>query len=135
MENQILISFLSSLIVILIIYNDIKKTQLRDKSFNNFTKIFTIFEAIKETSYNKIFKEEILVFTTSGFKYNKDELDVLTRKYVKLVMVSCGNEIINDLIRIYGDIEPLTISLANDFINKVLQDESEITTSIKDNIE
>ena len=134
MENQIIISVLLCLIVILVIYKDYKKVKLRDKSFKNFKEIFSVFETTKEINYNKLFREEIAVFTSSGFKYNKEELGNITKKYVKSVIISCGEEIINDLIRIYGDIEPIALSVAHEFVEKVLQDELSITTSVQNNI-
>ena len=103
----------------------------RKDLFKRFSEIMAIFESAKELAYNKLFRTDILTYSASGFRLNKDEIGKFQREYVKLVFQCCGPNISSDLEEIHGDLESLSISLVNDFISRVEQDESTITEAIK----
>ena len=108
------------------------KRQLRNDIFSRHDKIQEMLEAAKEASYQKIFRDHILVYSSSGFRINKDEITKLQSLYVKSVFVFCGAAITDELNKIYGDLDSICALLVNDFIHRVEQDESAITSIIED---
>lgn len=90
---------------------------------------YSILKNAKEYAYNRIFREEIAVHNASGFSLDKDRIDMLQRKYVKDVLRMCGDEIVNDLIKIHGNKDALLILLINDFVLRVINDEIKLYKS------
>lgn len=103
----------------------------RKDLFLRFNEILAIYETSQELAYEKLFRNDILIHSTSGYRINKEEMDKFQREYVELVFKSCGPNIVDDLEKIYGDLDSLTLSLINDFIKKVGQDELVLTEALK----
>jgi len=107
------------------------KRQLRNDIFSRYGKIQEILDTAKEVSYQKIFRDHILVFSSSGFRINKDEITKLQPLYVKSVFTFCGSTIMDELNKIYGDLDSICALLVNDFIHRIEQDEITITGLIE----
>jgi len=125
--NAILI--ILSLFIIFHIYNE---KNYRNSIFDRFTETLAIFERAKELAYQKTFRDHVLVQSSSGFRINKEEMGNLHSIYIKLVFLFSGTSIVNDLEILYGDIDSICSILANEFIQRVDQDESIITSKMSD---
>lgn len=130
--DNININIMMILIFLSIIFYIYHKSKYRNDVFKRFSETLAIFEKSKELAYNKIFYSDIIVQSASGYKINKDETDKFQSKYIKLVFLFSGNSIINDLKILYGDMESICSSLANEFIHRVNQDESEILNKVSE---
>ena len=125
---NIILIILSSLIIFYI-HN---KNNYRNNIFNRFAEPLAIFEKSKELAYQKTFKTHVLVQSSSGFRINRKEMDKIQSIYIKLVFLFSGSDIINDLRIIHGDMDSICSVLANEFINRVEQDETVITNKLSD---
>jgi len=123
--NIILIILFS--FVIFYIYN--KKTY-RHSIFTRFSETLAIFEKSKELAYQKTFRDHVLVQSASGFRINRDEMDKFQVIYIKLVFLFSGASIANDIEILYGDMDSICAVLANEFIQRVDQDESLIVRKL-----
>jgi hypothetical protein len=84
-------------------------------------------------SYEKVWKEDIYVHLTSGYRLDEKELNRFGKKFIQTVFLSCGNKIVEDLEIIHGSIEAISIHLLSTFLVKVLEDESTFKSSIDSN--
>jgi len=125
--NLILIMFF--ILIILYIYN---KINYRNKIFTRFSEVVGIFEKAKELAYNKTFKDYVLVQSSSGFRINRNEMDKIQSVYIKLTFLFSGSSIIHDLEILYGDMDSICSVLANEFVQKIDQDESIITNRLSE---
>jgi len=119
-----------------IIFNIFNKRLIRKDVMERFPEILVILNKSKEVAYTKMFRDEILVQSSSGFRINKLEMDKYQKRYLKLVYLFCGSNIMDDLINIYGDLDSITAMLVNDFIQKIEDDEQNLmnVTPKKDNV-
>lgn len=131
--NVILIIIFIS--IILYIYNKKSHMNYRNSIFDRFSETLVIFEKAKELAYRKTFRDHVLVQSSSGFRINKKEMGTLHSIYIKLVFLFSGSSIIDDLELLYGDMESICSILANEFIQRVDQDESIITNKLSENAE
>lgn len=130
--NINIILIILSFSIIFYIYN---KKNYRNSIFDRFSETLAIFEKAKELAYQKTFRDHVLVQSSSGFRINKEEMGKLHSIYIKLVFLFSGSSIISDLEILYGDMDSICSILANEFIQRVDQDESVITGKLSDNIE
>lgn len=86
--------------------------------------IIYLLDTSKKIAFDKIYREDILVFSASKEILSNKDLIAPLQKFVKLTLSLCGSEVTNDLINIYGDMESITSILGNDFINMVSERES-----------
>ena len=105
----------------------ILKYKKRTTCLQYYVEHIAILEKAKEIAYQKMFKDHILVYSSSGFRINKDELEKVQREFVKLVFRICGPSIMEDLKVLHGDLDSITVLLINELIIKIEQDESLIT--------
>jgi hypothetical protein len=118
------------LIYLSFIYYYYYKNIKREKIFGRFSETIALFIKAKETAYNKVFNEQILVHSSSGFRVNKNDIETTQALYIKFVFRFCGPDIINDLKIIHGDLDSVCATISNEFIQRVEQDESIITEKI-----
>lgn len=104
----------------------------RKDIFKRYGEILVILDGAKELAYKKVYQDHVLTYSFSGFKLNKEELDKFQSIYIKTIFTFCGPNIIEDLKKIHGDIDSICAILANDFIQRVKVDESDITGRISD---
>lgn len=114
------------LIIIVVIYFLQNKRLIRNDIFSRYTEISKILEESKEAAYQKIFRDHILVYSSSGFRINKDEITKLQSLYVKSIFLFCGSKISEELEMMYGDLDSLCALFVNEFIHRVEGDEATI---------
>lgn len=126
------INYLFIMILIPIIYLIYRKDNYFNNIWNRYNNLVSILEKSQDVAYQKIFRDDILVHSASGFRINKEDINKIRTKYIKLVFQCCGSKILDDLVTIYGDIDSLTVILLNEFIFKVEQDEVTILHNVID---
>lgn len=130
--NQININIILILVYSSIIFYIYNKNNYRNSIFDRFTETWAVYEGAKELAYKKIFRDHVLVQSSSGFRINKSEMDKLQSMYIKLVFLFSGSSIVSDLEILYGDMDSMCSILANEFIQRVEQDEATITNKLSD---
>ena len=100
------------------------KQSRRNNLYKNYDVIIQIFNYAKHNAYQKIFREQILVHSNSGYKMNQAELIKLQSEYSSIVFTYCGSNIINDLLEIHGSLDTLVAQLATDLVIKIQNDET-----------
>lgn len=101
----------------------------RSLLLSRYAELLAILEYSRNTAYNKVYQDEILVYSSSGWKTNTEELKKFRDRYIKLVFEQCGPQITEDLVSLRGDMQSLCIELANWFTIRVFQDEATILSS------
>lgn len=115
------------------IFNKVVYRITRRDAFENYDVALTILEAAKESSYQKVFRDDVLVHSSSGYKINKGELNTIQAKYLRLVFQNCGPDIVNDIDLVHGDLDSISVILINEFISKIEEDERAITSAVSEN--
>jgi len=128
------ILFFLSIYVIIELLNRWKNIKLdrRLKLFDHYEYIYFILDESEKTVYEKIFKTDIIVNSSSGYRLNKEDIEAIQKKYIREIMQCCGDSIINDLIEVHGDLESISIMLLNKFINRIQEDELSILNKVMD---
>ena len=111
-------------IILLYIYKKENKRRTRADAFKNYDNILIIFETAKNLAYQKIFRDDVLVQTSSGFSFNTDEIDKMQRNYIKITLTHCGPKIEEDLVLIHGNLESLCVQLCSDLVSRLGKDEA-----------
>jgi len=93
---------------------------------DKYPEIMTVLEVSKNTAYNKLFRDEIMVHGSSGLKLDKENVDKLSKTYLTLVFASAGPEMMKNLIEIHGNVEAVSIVLINDLIERIEEDENKL---------
>ena len=96
----------------------------REMLFKNYSDIMDIFSSSRETAYQKIFRENVMAYATSGYKVDPDIVPKLQNEYVSIVLTYCGPSIKEDLINIHGDFDSIVAFLASDLMVRIENDES-----------
>jgi len=128
--SQVNINVICVILIILYMFYRHHKIVSRKLIFDRLPELLVLYDKAKEIAYYKVFRDDVLVHSASGFKINKDEIDSIQLLYIKLVFRISGPGVINDLKTIYGDVESICSALANEFVQRVEQDESVITDRI-----
>lgn len=115
--------FIITIISILSCVNKFVGIRKRSSLYEHYPKILTIFDRARETAYQKIFREQVIVQSASGFKVNQEEIIKMQSQYVKIVFTYCGDNIINDIKEIHGSLDALTSFLASELMVKIENDE------------
>ena len=102
----------------------------RKNLFSRYSELLYTLERAKNTSYSNVFRSDIIVQSSSGFRINKNEIDELQKKYVKLVLDCCGPTIVKELTAVHGSLDSICIWLVNDFISKVEEDEATMLNTV-----
>jgi hypothetical protein len=96
--------------------------------YDKFDIITAIFEKSKEEAYKKIYTDEVLVSNASGYRLDKDALQKCQSEYMRLTFLLCGEEILDDLVTLHGDLENVCANVSIEFINRVLDDQAVLST-------
>jgi len=67
-----------------------------------------------------------MVKTMDRIKINHNDLENAAKNYVKVVVEYCGENLINDIVEIYGDKKNFYEFLMDGFVDKIIVDESEM---------
>ena len=130
MLTFLIICLLIQIVIInLLIYHWLKNKifiEKRDFLYRNSEKLLLILESIKTQAYSKVFKEYVMVKTVDRIKINHNDLENAARNYVKVVVEYCGENLINDIVEIYGDKKNFYEFLMDGFEDKIIVDESEM---------
>ncbi len=130
MLTFLIICLLIQIVIInLLIYHWLKNKifiEKRDFLYRNSEKLLLILESIKTQAYSKVFKEYVMVKTMDRIKINHNDLENAARNYVKVVVEYCGENLINDIVEIYGDKKNFYEFLMDGFVDKIIVDESEM---------
>lgn len=118
-------------IFILILYY-IKNIIRRRDAFDRFVEVMSIFEKAKDISYRKMFRDHVMVHSSSGYRINKEEIETFQHMYVKYVYRACGPQVIDDIKLIHGDLDSICLQLVNEFIYRIEQDEYNIISKISE---
>ena len=90
---------------------------------NKYKNLVELQEFYCGVAYEFIYKDQILSFSSSGFKVNGDELETIKRNFVKLTMDFMGSNIVDILVSYYGNEESLIQNLLIWFSRKLDTDE------------
>lgn len=120
-------SFITFIILFFIVMNQVKRLieiKKRDLLFKHYNHIIDIFDKARETAYQKIFRENILAYASSGYRIEPENINKLQNEYVSVILTYCGPQIKNDLISIHGNFDSVVAFLASDLIVRIENDES-----------
>jgi hypothetical protein len=81
-------------------------------------------------TYDTIYKDQILPFSTNGFQMSGSTLETSKRNFVKLCYELMGPNQVQTLLNFYGDEETLTKNLITWFTSKL--DEDEILAHVRE---
>jgi hypothetical protein len=105
----------------------------RNDAFKNYAEVSAIFETAKAKAYSKIFMSDILVQTSSGFKIDTKESERFQKEYISLTFSHCGPKIIDDLLRIHGNLDSICLQLASELMINIRKDEAAYNVTIQEN--
>jgi hypothetical protein len=117
------------LIFILIIINFlsfVKWWMYRKLLYNNYVNLSLLLEEVKNEAYTKIFQEDLIVHFTSSYITNQDDMKVLQKKFVNIIVSSLGPNIMKDLRTLYGSDDAIFTFLISYFNNRATTDESDM---------
>jgi hypothetical protein len=86
-----------------------------------------------DAAYETIHKDNILVYSLDGVKPREEDIDLLSKEFVKLTMKLCGPNIFELMMDLYGDEETLFFVMM-DYFSRRFEDD-EIRASAIDNIQ
>ena len=98
----------------------------RNYLYNHFNELIAILEIAKETAYNRVYRESVVVNAASDFMIRQAELEKIQEEFIKDVLLLCGPSVVDDLVRLYGDEDALCMSLAYYVQTRLIQDESSL---------
>jgi len=98
----------------------------RSSIFLRFDKLMDILNQSKDIAYKKIYQEELIVHTSSGYKLSNEEIQIQGASYVKLVLTLCGPSVEKDLVSLFGNIDSICLFLIHGFITKINDNEAEL---------
>ena len=76
----------------------------RNYLYNHFNELIAILEISKETAYNRVYRESVVVNAASDFMIRQAELEKIQEEFIKDVLLLCGPSVVDDLVRLYGDV-------------------------------
>jgi len=82
-----------------------------------------IFNQYCELTYESVYKDQVLAFSSSGYKLDGGALETSQRNFVKLAYELMGPNIVNILSEAYGNEETFTKNLITWFLMKLDTDE------------
>ena len=87
------------------------------------TDFLIIFDRARVMSYEKIYRDHVLVYLTSRVRPSEKDMIRLRHIYIETVFTYCGKNVKDDLITIYGDLDSLVAFLSTDLFKKLGDDE------------
>ena len=114
------------------IVNKILDSNSRRRKFilEKYVEILSVLERAKNIAFEKIWREELIVYVADEHKITNESLEGPTKMYIKTLFDICGPAIIEDLVSLHGDIESVTLQLANEFISMVSDQEVTVRSHI-----
>ena len=97
------------------------QVKIRRNSLDKLPEILAILEKAKMLAFEKVWREDLLVYTESNTSINAKDLNNPMKKYLKLVLDMIGKNIKNDLIILYGEEENIILNLSLEFVSNVAE--------------
>jgi len=83
-----------------------------------------------ETTYEVVYKEQIVSFSVSGHKPDNETFETIRRNFIKLSLQMMGTLIVNELISFYGSHETLIKNI--DIFFRMKSDNDELLELMQD---
>lgn len=84
----------------------------------------SIVEEAKQIAYEKLYQDDIVVYSASGYRTNLQDIQRLQKRYIELIVSFVGPRIVEDLKNLYGNEEAVYGLLITYFNNRVARDEA-----------
>lgn len=95
----------------------------RDMLYSRYENIDLIFTEAKNLAYQKVFREYLFPYMSSGYRLSAEELDAIQQEYISCVIMYIGPNILSDLESIHGNTDAIYAGLANYLIIKTENEE------------
>lgn len=122
------IVFFVSLLFLYLLYRDAasftKRWFERKLIFENYVVLMSIVEEAKQIAYEKLYQDDIVVYSASGYRTNLQDIQRLQKRYIELIVSFVGPRIVEDLKNLYGNEEAVYGLLITYFNNRVARDEA-----------
>ena len=76
-----------------------------------------------EKAYDMIHKEHILTYSLDAFRIDDKDYDKISKEFVRLVSKFIGPSLLNEFIKMYGDVDTYTFNVLDFFSTKYENDE------------
>jgi len=90
---------------------------------NKYKNCLEMLDYFLDKSYQIIYKDQLITYTSTGVMPQKDELETAKRNFIKLSFTLMGPEIENIMLNFYGDRETLITNMITYFQDKLENDE------------
>jgi hypothetical protein len=108
-----------------------KNKKLFLEKINNFSSYISVLEYYMDKAYSIIYNQKIMIYSIEGSKLSDNELDSISRDFIKLTIKFIGPNISNELKEFYGDYETLYFIIGQTFYFKY-EDDSIRNASVDD---
>ena len=105
-----------------VVYSIIRNSKRRDYIIN-FNQYRSILEYHMEKAYDMIHKEHILTYSLDAFRIDDKDYDKISKEFVRLVSKFIGPSLLNEFIKMYGDVDTYTFNVLDFFSTKYENDE------------
>ena len=118
-----LINWSFLILVLFLILRFVKKLFVQYTMMNKYKTCIDLFDYFMDQSYQIIYKDQLLPFSTNGMVPGGDDLETSKRNFVKLNFQLMGPEVVNILIQFYGGRQVLITNMLTYFQSKLDDDE------------
>ena len=119
----LIIIIVFSILTIVWLLFKIKKTSPMTEYILKYEKYQAILEFFLEKAYNIIYKDRIFIYSLDGQKPTEDDFKTASIDFSKLALRLMGTTIIEEYIRLYGDLDTLLFNITEYFSEKSEHDE------------
>ena len=120
---QIIINAFVIIVISLLLIRSVQKSLSRYTLVNKYKNCLEILDYFLDKSYQIIYKDQLITYTSTGVVPQKDELETAKRNFIKLSFRLMGPEIEDILLNFYGDRETLITNMLTYFQEKLDSDE------------
>jgi len=122
------------ILMLLKAYIDNKKIENKNKDIIlHFDSYISSFNTLLQICFDIIYKDEILIYSLESMSLKEEEVNKISKKFVKLFFKYSGENFIKRFIFFFGSKETLVFVLIDNFITK-LADEEILKHSVKTNM-
>lgn len=98
------------------------QTKENKKLLNNFDHVFAILSYHMDAAYETIHKDNILIYSLEGVKPSEEDINNVSKEFVKLVMELSGPNMFSLFIELYGN-EDVLFFVMLDYFNRRFEDD------------
>jgi len=117
------INWIFIVLLVFVLLRFIKKLFVQYTMMNKYKTCIDLFNHFLDESYQIIYKDQLLPFSTSGLIPGGDDLETSKRNFVKLNFELMGPEVLGILIQFYGGRQVLITNMLAYFQAKLDDDE------------